>query len=502
MSIQQDSTIECFVTEEEIRHTTEQIKAVLSKHRIGINDIRVSIGPAVSTYKVFPAPGVKISRIKSLELEFALKIKKTGIRTVTLTDSVGVEVPNDNRSVVHLISMLESDAFKSSHAELPLAIGYSSIVDSKVIDLAEAPHILLAGATKQGKTVCLNSMVASLLYSKSPDKVKFVFFDPKMIEFSVYEKLFHEYLAVAPRANEEEEKEHAIARAAKDASYVIQALCDELEARYDILFKTGMTCIKEYNNSLREINLRSNYVYQHLPYIVVVIDEFADYVIPDETNTETKKQADKIKAPIIRLVQKGRAVGIHLIIATQRPTKEVITGQIQANIPTRIAFRTTSAEESKRILHTPGAEKLIGGGDLLLEADEGIERFQGAYISREEVYSFVESIVASLSESGKSCGVYDLPKPRSEKGYYYVISSPYYDELFKEAALHVMLTQRASTSDLQRHLEIGFARADRIMTQLEKAGFVGPSENGKSRVVLVTTIEDLNHILEESNKNN
>ena len=180
MSSQQESTIECFVTEEEIRHTTEQIKAVLARHRIGIRDIKVRIGPAVSTYKVFPVPGEKISKIKALELDLTMKLKKVGVRIVTLTDSVGVEVPNDNRSVVHLKSMLESDAFKSSHAELPLAIGYSSIVGSKVIDLAEAPHILLAGATKQGKTVCLFSMVASLLYSKSPDKVKFVFFDPKM----------------------------------------------------------------------------------------------------------------------------------------------------------------------------------------------------------------------------------------------------------------------------------------------------------------------------------
>lgn len=411
MSSQQVSTIECFVTEEEIRHTTEQIKSVLSRHRIGIRDIKVQMGPSISTYKVFPVPGEKISKIKSLEPEFALKLKKTGIMIVTLTDSIGVQVPNDNRSVVHLKSMLESDAFKYSHAELPLAIGYSSIVESKVIDLAEAPQILLAGATKQGKTVCLNSIVASLLYSKSPDKVKFVFFDPKMIEFSVYEKLFHQYLAVAPGACEEEEREHAIVREAKDAVYVLQALCSELEARYDILSKTWMACIKKYNNSLREINLRSNCVYQHLPYIVVVIDEYADFVISDGTNAETKKQADIIKASIIRLVQKGRAVGIHLVIATQRPTKAVIY-ELAPLFPTTIAFRTTSAEESKRIIFQNGAEKLTGCGDMLMQdSSYNIERLQGAYISREDVTSIVESIATKYEEADVSDRTYHLPKP-------------------------------------------------------------------------------------------
>lgn len=412
MSSQQVSTIECFVTEEEIRHTTEQIKAVLLRHRIGIRDIKVQMGPSVSTYKVFPVPGEKISKIKSLEPELALKLKKTGIMIVTLTDSVGVEVPNDNRSVVHLKSMLESDAFKSGHAELPLAIGYSSIVGSKVVDLAEAPHILLAGATKQGKTVCLNSMVASLLYSKRSDEVKFVFIGPKMAEFTVYKGLYPHYVAVAPRSCEDEEKEHAIVREAKDAVYVLQALCSELEARYDILSKTGMACIKKYNNSLREINLRSNCVYQHLPYIVVVIDEYADFVIPDGTNAETKKQADIIKASIIRLIQKGRAAGIHLIIATQRPTKAVIY-ELSPNFPTTIAFRTTCAEESKRIIFQNGAEKLIGNGDMLmLDSTYNADRLQGAYISREDVISVVESTVKKCEETDVNDRIYHLPKPR------------------------------------------------------------------------------------------
>lgn len=408
MSKQENPTIERLVTDEEIRQTTEQIKTVLSKHRIGIKDIKVCIGPAVSTYKVFIAPGEKISRIKSLENEFALKLNKTGIMIVTLTDSVGVEIPNNNQSVVHLKSILESDAFKSSHAELPLAIGYNSIVGSKVIDLAEAPHILLAGATKQGKTVCLNSMVASLLYSKSPDKVKFVFFDPKMFEFSTFGKLFHQYLAVAPRACEEEEKEHAIVRKAKDAVYVLQALCSELEARYDILSKTGMACIKQYNNSLREINLRSNCVYQHLPYIVVVIDEYADFVISEGTNEETKKQADIIKASIIRLAQKGQAVGIHLIMATRQPTKAVIF-ELATNFPITIAFKTTSADESKRIIFQKGAEKLTGCGDMLIQdSSYNIERLQGAYISRDDVSSFVESIVTKLEDADVNDRTYHL----------------------------------------------------------------------------------------------
>ena len=451
---------------------------------------------------MFPVPGEKISKIKSLEPEFALKLKKTGIMIVTLTDSVGVEVPNDNRSVVHLKSMLESDAFKSSHAELPLAIGYSSIVESRVIDLLEAPHILLAGATKQGKTVCLNSMVASLLYSKRSDEVKFVFIDPKMVELMVYEGLYPHYVAVAPRACEDEEKEHAIVREAKDAVYVIQALCDELEARYDILFKSRMTCIKEYNSSLSEINLRSSCVYQHIPYIVVVIDEYADFVVSDGTNAETKKQADIIKASIIRLVQKGRAAGIHLIIATQRPAKAVIF-ELATYCPTTIAFRTASAEESKRIIFQNGAEKLTGSGDMLMQdSSYNIERLQGAYISRDEVISFVESIATKYEEADVNDRTYHLPKPRTLKDNFDVLTSPFFDELFKEAALHVVLTQSASTSDLQRHLEIGFARAERIMTQLESAGFVGPYEKAKPRKVLVTTLDELNSVLQELSKIN
>lgn len=409
MSNKKDPTIECLVTEEEIQNNIDQIHSVLSKHNVGISGIKVHIGPAVSTYKVFPAHREKLSKIKSLELEFWMKMKKTGIRTVTLTDSVGVEIPNEKRAIVHLKSVLESDVFKSSHAVLPLAIGYSSLVGGKIIDLTEAPHILLAGATKQGKTACINSMVASLLYSKRPDEVKFVFIDPKMVEFSAYEKLFQQYLAVAPGGSEEKEKEHAIVRKFKEATLIFQALCDELELRYDILSKTGKNLIQKYNSRLNEINLHFSGDYKSLPYIVVVIDEYADLVIANRANLETKKQADKIKASIIRLAQKGRAVGIHLIMATQCPRKAVIADSIQANISTTIAFRTISADESKRIIYSDGAEKLIGGGDMLLKHETGIERLQGAYISREEVNEFVWSIVARQDQQGENSTVYHLP---------------------------------------------------------------------------------------------
>lgn len=398
MNKQESPSIECLVTEEEIRHTIEQIKSVLSERRIGIRDIKVRIGPTVSTYKVFPEPGEKISKIKSLENNITMNLEKNGVRIVTLTDSVGVEVPNDNRSVVHLKSMLESDAFKYSHAELPLAIGYSSIVGNKVIDLTDAPHILLAGATKQGKTVCLHTMVASLLYSKRPDELKMVFIDPKNVEFGSYGKLLNHYLAVSPTSSSGgEEHANAIVTKTPDAAVVLEGLCAEMEARYDKLVDAKANNIKQYNGL-------------DMPYIVCFVDEFADLTVPD-SNKDLKALTRRIMTAIIRLAMKGRAVGIHMIIATQKLSTDVITGLIKVNFPSRIAFKTGSRIESTTILDMPGAERLINSGDMLLEQGVDLERLQGGYISKEEV----DALVDAISQKGIGSPYYLPTHVESEK---------------------------------------------------------------------------------------
>ena len=407
---------------------------------------------------------------------------------------------NDVASIVPLKSLLNDASFRDSKAELPVAIGYTISQQVKVFDLADAPHLLVAGATKQGKSVGLNVIVASLLYSKHPSELKFVFIDPKMVEFSAYGKLLHHYLAVLPNAaSEQDEKERAIIKNAKDAAAVLQSLCIEMDARYELLSKGMVNNIKLYNAKYKEHHLRADEGHHFLPYIVVVIDEYADLTMSVGAGPESKALARSITTSVIRLAQKGRAAGLHVILATQRPTVDVITGLIKANFPMRIAFRVTSRIDSSTILDQPGADKLIGRGDMLLYSGVEMERVQCAFIGNDEITDLTNAVGNQIGYQKSYNTPYYLPEPaptEGEEGSGGMVDMKTLDERFEEAARTVVLNQRGSTSDLQRKLGMGYAKAGRVMDQLEAAGIVGPQNGAKPREVLVKDLAELDEILQ------
>ncbi|MBO6238267.1 MAG: DNA translocase FtsK 4TM domain-containing protein, partial [Bacteroidales bacterium] len=369
------------VSQDELNRNNNKIRATLASYKIQVRDVTAIVGPTVTLYKVYPAPGVKISAIKQLQDDIAISLNAKGVRIVTLSDSVGIEVANDTASIVPLKQLLNDDAFRNSKAELPVAIGYTISQKVKVFDLADAPHLLVAGATKQGKSVGLNVIVSSLLYAKHPSELKFVFIDPKMVEFSAYAKLINHYLAVLPTAADaQDEMDQAIVKNAKSAAAILQSLCVEMDERYALLSKASVNNIKLYNDKYRDRHLLPTEGHRFLPYIVVVIDEYADLTMSVGAGPESKAMARSITTSVIRLAQKGRAAGLHVILATQRPTVDVITGLIKANFPMRIAFRVTSRIDSSTILDQPGADKLIGRGDMLLYSGVDMERIQCAFI--------------------------------------------------------------------------------------------------------------------------
>lgn len=423
---------------EEIEHNESCIRDVLSYNRIEVKEIKAIIGPAVSLYKVYVVPGVKISKIKDLAEDFALAIGVTGVRVVTLVDSVGIEVPNRERADVPFKPMLDSKAFLETADELPLLIGYTIDQRIKVIDLVNAPHILVAGATKQGKTMFLKGLYASLKASRNMLNVKVEWIDPK----------------------------------ARDADFTkiaetLEMYCAEMDRRFDCFWNADVSDIRNYNRRNAD----------RMPYIVIFIDEYADLSYP-------KQIWKSVMTSIIRLAQKGRIAGIHLIIATQRPTVDVITGLIKANFPTRVAFRTSSRIDSTTILDVPGAEKLIGNGDMLFSSGVELERVQGAYVSPDEVNAVGEHIGNQYGYQKSSNVPYYLPeqeKPAPQER----------DKMFEDAARLVVTTQKASVTELQRLLGIGFARASKIMDQLESEKVVSPSQ----RSVLVNNMTDLEKIL-------
>lgn len=423
---------------EEIEHNESCIRDVLSYNRIEVKEIKAIIGPAVSLYKVYVVPGVKISKIKDLAEDFALAIGVTGVRVVTLVDSVGIEVPNRERADVPFKPMLYSKAFLETADELPLLIGYTIDQRIKVIDLVNAPHILVAGATKQGKTMFLKGLYASLKASRNMLNVKVEWIDPK----------------------------------ARDADFTkiaetLEMYCAEMDRRFDCFWNADVSDIRNYNRRNAD----------RMPYIVIFIDEYADLSYP-------KQIWKSVMTSIIRLAQKGRIAGIHLIIATQRPTVDVITGLIKANFPTRVAFRTSSRIDSMTILDVSGAEKLIGNGDMLFSSGVELERVQGAYMSQDEVNAVGEHIGSQYGYQKSSNVPYYLPeqeKPAPQER----------DKMFEDAARLVVTTQKASVTELQRLLGIGFARASKIMDQLESEKVVSPSQ----RSVLVNNMTDLEKIL-------
>ena len=487
------------VSQDELVRNNTKIRNTLANYKIQVRDVTAIVGPTVTLYKVYPAPGVKIAAIKQLQEDIGISLGARGVRITTLSDSVGIEVANDVASIVPLKSLLNDESFRSSKAELPVAIGYTISQQVKVFDLADAPHLLVAGATKQGKSVGLNVIVASLLYAKHPSELKFVFVDPKMVEFSAYGKLLHHYLAVLPCNSAEEEKEKAIIKNAKDAAAVLQSLCVEMDARYELLSKGLVNNIKLYNAKYKEHHLRADEGHHFLPYIVVVIDEYADLTMSVGAGPESKALARSITTSVIRLAQKGRAAGLHVILATQRPTVDVITGLIKANFPMRIAFRVTSRIDSSTILDQPGADKLIGRGDMLLYSGVEMERVQCAFIGNDEIVDLTNAVGNQIGYQKSYNTPYYLPEPaptEGDEGSGGMVDMKTLDERFEEAARTVVLNQRGSTSDLQRKLGMGYAKAGRVMDQLEAAGIVGPQNGAKPREVLVKDIAELEEILQ------
>ena len=486
------------VGNDELNRNNNKIRAALQTYRIEVTDVKAIIGPTVTLYKVNPAPGVKISEIKKLQEDIALSLKARGVRVVTLPDSVGIEVANDQQSIVPLKNLLNSDNFRNSKYELPVAIGYTITQNVKVFDLADAPHLLIAGATKQGKSVGLNVIVSSLLYSKHPSELKFVFIDPKMVEFSAYNSLLHHYLAVLPTAgDEEEEKAKAIVKTPADAEKVLSSLCVEMDERYKLLSAAGVNKLTLYNEKFKARKLNPEKGHRFLPYLVAIVDEYADLTMTIGGSPEARKNAKNITNSIIRLAQKGRAAGIHVILATQRPSVDVISGLIKSNFPMRIAFRVASRIDSQTILDAPGAEKLIGRGDMLWSAGLDTERIQCGYVSGEEIDAITEFIGEQQGYKKSYNTPYYLPEPPKAEGEGGGVGDVgELDDRFLEAAQLVVSTQRGSTSDLQRRLGMGYAKAGRVMDQLEKAGIVSPQDGSKPRTVLVSSLDDLQTILD------
>lgn len=489
------------VSTEELTRNNNKIRAALANYKIQVNDVKAIVGPTVTLYKVYPAPGVKIADIKKLQEDIALSLNAKGVRVVTLSDSVGIEVANDYSSIVPLKALLNDDAFRGSKADLPVAIGYTITQKVRVFDLADAPHLLVAGATKQGKSVGLNVIVSSLLFSKHPSELKFVFIDPKMVEFSAYGQLLKHYLAVLPdAADEEDERSNAIVKKPKDAEKILRSLCTEMDDRYELLSKAGVNKITLYNEKYKERKLRPDKGHRFLPFLVVVVDEYADLTMTTGASPEARAASRSITNSIIRLAQKGRAAGLHVILATQRPSVDVISGIIKSNFPMRIAFRVASRVDSTTILDAPGAEKLIGRGDMLFSAGIESERIQCGYIDGQEIDAVTEFIGGQTGYGRCYNTPYYLPSPEEpgpeggEGGG--MVDMSKVDERFEEAAKMVVLSQRGSTSDLQRKLGMGYAKAGRVMDQLEAAGIVGPQEGSKPRQVLIPDLNTLQPILD------
>lgn len=485
---------------EEVDRNITKIKATLASFKIPIESISASVGYTVTLYKIMLGEGARVSQVKNLEEDIAIKIGIKGVRIVTLADAVGIEVPNDVPSVVPLKAILNSDAFRDVRAELPVALGYTITTKAKVFDLADAPHLLVAGATKQGKSVGLNAIISSLLYAKHPTELKFVFIDPKMVEFQQYSKLYKHYLAVLPSPDgDEDEQQKAIVKDPKSAEVILRSLCVEMDERYKLLSEAGVNKITDYNEKYSNRHLRPDKGHRFLPYLVVVIDEYAD--LTKSTFGGDRNLSRSIENSIIRLAAKGRAAGLHVIIATQRPSVDVITGTIKSNFPTRLAFRTASRQDSMTILGVNGAEKLIGKGDMLFFTGADAERVQCALVGSSEIDALT-GFIAQQTGFRQSCTTpYYLPDPGdgaeggegSEGG---LVDMKNLDPLFEEAARLAVMNRSISTSMIQRKMQLGFARAGRIMDQLESAGVVGPQQGSKPREALVPDLASLQSILD------
>lgn len=486
---------------EEIQRNIETIRQTLADHHVKVSDIQAISGPTVTLYRIYPEKGVKIAAIRNLQEDVAVALNagKT-VRVLTLDDSIGIEVPNAIRSLVPIRSLISDPSFTESKAELPIAIGSTIEGNTKVFDLAKAPHLLVAGSTNQGKSVGLNVIAASLLYAKRPSELKMVFIDPKGTEFTPYKALYSHYLAVAPTASGEEDQiEKSIPVSPKDADMVLRCLCEEMKMRYELLRQAG-SCpnIKTYNEKFLAKKLRPDKGHRFLPYIVAIIDEYAQLTLVTSGKPEARNASRSITASIISLAQMGRAAGIHMIIATQTPRKDVISGMIKANFPMMIGYKVANSTESQVVLDTTGADKLIGNGDMLISQNANVERVQCGYIGPEEIKALTDSIASQRGAQKSYSTPYYLPEveDESEEKGGGMVDMKKLDANFEEAARVVVSSGRASTSYLQTTIGMGFARSARVMSQLEAAGIVGPQDGkSKNREVLVSTFDELDVIL-------
>ena len=467
------------VSQEELNQNKDKIVATLTNFKIGIQSIKATIGPTVTLYEIVPDAGIKISRIKNLEDDIALSLAALGIRIIAPIPgkgTIGIEVPNKNREMVSIRSVLASERFQKSDKDLPIAIGKTISNELLVIDLAKMPHLLVAGATGQGKSVGLNVILTSLLYKLHPSQLKFVLVDPKKVEMSLFSKIERHYLAKLPNSEE------AIITDTKKVVYTLNSLCIEMENRYEILKDAGARNLKEYNAKFVGRKLNPKEGHRFLPYIVLVIDELADLMMTAGKEVET---------PIARLAQLARAIGIHLVVATQRPSVNVITGVIKANFPARLSFRVTSKVDSRTILDSGGADQLVGMGDMLLSLGSDVIRLQSPFVDTPEIEKVCDYIGAQRGYDS----AYLLPEFEGEdEGGANAVDLSERDGLFEEAAKLIVMHQQGSTSLIQRKLKLGYNRAGRLIDQLEAAKIVGPFEGSKAREVLIkdeTSLEQL-----------
>ena len=490
LELLEDHTVEVSVTSEEIVENKNRIKETLENFGIKIDKVKATIGPTVTLYEIVPAPGVRISKIKNLEDDIALSLSALGIRIIAPIPgkgTIGIEVPNKDKKVVSMFSVIKSAKFQESTYDIPVVLGKTIQDETFVIDLAKMPHLLVAGATGQGKSVGLNAIITSLLYKKHPSELKLVLVDPKKVELTLYGKLERHFLAKLPGEDD------AIITDTHKVIYTLNSLCIEMDARYDLLRKAEVRHVKEYNDKFRHRKLNPQKGHRFLPYIIVVIDEFADLTMTAGREVET---------PIARIAQLARAVGIHLVIATQRPTTNIITGVIKANFPARIAFRVTSMIDSRTIIDQPGANQLIGRGDMLVSTGNDLTRVQCAFVDTPEI----ERITEFISNQRGYLGAYELPEYNPDSadnggsaGGNRANDLSQLDAMFDEVAHFVVQNQQGSTSSIQRRFSIGYNRAGRIMDQLEMAGVVGRAEGSKPREVLIQDVMSLEHLLAHMN---
>ena len=471
------------INQEELEVNKNKIVDTLSNYKIGIANIKATIGPTVTLYEIVPEAGIRISKIKNLEDDIALSLSALGIRIIAPIPgkgTIGIEVPNRKPSIVSMRSVISSSKFQNAEMELPVAIGKTISNETFVVDLAKMPHLLMAGATGQGKSVGLNAVLTSLLYKKHPAEIKFVLVDPKKVELNIYSKIERHYLAKLP------DTEDSIITDNSKVINTLNSLCIEMDNRYELLKNAMCRNLKEYNQKFKERKLNPNEGFSFLPYIILVVDEFADLIMTAGKEVET---------PIARLAQLARAIGIHLIIATQRPSVNVITGIIKANFPARIAFRVTSKIDSRTILDSGGADQLIGRGDMLYTQGNDLIRIQCAFVDTPEV----ERISSYIGGQRGYANAHILPEyVGEEKNSSIDIDISERDSLFKEAAEVIVTAQQGSASLLQRKLKLGYNRAGRIIDQMEAAGVVGPFEGSKARQVLISDLTSLEKLLNEN----